>query len=71
MFILVILIHLYQPKNLHFLLNEFFKIEGPKNNNAEGWKEFRQDKIKVENLEKKVKRKDYGSGRPRGIIIEI
>ena len=45
-------------EKLHFLLNEFFKIEGPKGgDNAEGWKEFRQDKIKVEKFRKKGKKK--------------
>ena len=54
-------------EKLHFLLNEFFKIEGPKGgDNAEGWKEFRQDKIKVEKFRKKgKKKKPGGSGRPR------
>ena len=54
-------------EKLHFLLNEFFKIEGPKGgDNAEGWKEFRQDKIKVEKFRKKGKKKRIGgSGRPR------
>ena len=54
-------------EKLHFLLNEFFKIEGPKGgDNAEGWKEFRQDKIKVEKFRKKGKnKKPGGSGRPR------
>ena len=42
-------------EKLHTLLNEFFKIEGPKGgDNAEGWKEFRQDKIKVEKFRKTV-----------------
>tara|TARA_R100001129_G_C5222367_1_gene220053 strand:+ start:13 stop:750 length:738 start_codon:yes stop_codon:yes gene_type:complete len=54
-------------EKLHTLLNEFFKIEGPKGgDNAEGWKEFRQDKIKVEKFRKKgKKKKPGGSGRPR------
>ena len=54
-------------EKLHFLLNEFFRIEGPKGgDNAEGWKEFRQDKIKVEKFRKKgKKKKPGGSGRPR------
>ena len=54
-------------EKLHTLLNEFFKIEGPKGgDNAEGWKEFRQDKIKVEKFRKKGKKKRIGgSGRPR------
>ena len=54
-------------EKLHFLLNEFFKIEGPKGgDNAEGWKEFRQDKIKVEKFRKKGKKsRPGGSGRPR------
>ena len=59
--------HAISTEKLHTLLNEFFKIEGPKGgDNAEGWKEFRQDKIKVEKFRKKgKKKKPGGSGRPR------
>ena len=52
---------------LHSKINEFFKVEGKKGGkNAEGWEEFRQDKIKVEKFRKKGKKKRIGgSGRPR------
>ena len=52
---------------LHSKINEFFKVEGKKGGkNAEGWEEFRQDKIKVEKFRKKgKKKKPGGSGRPR------
>ena len=54
-------------KKLHSKINEFFKVEGKKGGkNAEGWEEFRQDKIKVEKFRKKGKKKRIGgSGRPR------
>ena len=54
-------------KKLHSKINEFFKVEGKKGGkNAEGWEEFRQDKIKVEKFRKKGKKKRLGgSGRPR------
>ena len=54
-------------KKLHSKINEFFKVEGKKGGkNAEGWEEFRQDKIKVEKFRKKGKKKRTGgSGRPR------
>ena len=54
-------------KKLHSKINEFFKVEGKKGGkNAEGWEEFRQDKIKVEKFRKKgKKKKPGGSGRPR------
>ncbi len=54
-------------KKLHSKINEFFKVEGKKGGkNAEGWEEFRQDKIKVEKFRKKGKKKrPGGSGRPR------
>ena len=62
---------------LHSLLNEFFKIEGKrppmkigtviknkkKFKNAEGWKEFRKDKLDVKRFTKKGKKKKLFGGR--------
>lgn len=64
---------------LHSRLNRFFKIEGQmakttkqvisdlrfkgKNKNAEGWEEFRQDKINVAKFTRKGKKKRIGGSR--------
>lgn len=49
---------------LHSVLNTFFKTEGPiGGKNVEGWKAFRQDKIKVKKFTKKGKKKRPGGGR--------
>ena len=58
---------------LHSLINKFFRAEGPRGGkNAEGWVQFRQDKIKVEKFRKKGKKKrPGGSGRPRANFRDL